>query len=154
MILTNGLTLAIEEMNDSLIEEIKPLALRHWIAVGRKDVTFSPQYENYKALDKAGMSVCLTVREIGTLVGYAIFLIRRHPYYSETFYATNDVIFLDKQARKGLNGYNFIKMCEKKMELIGANVIEWGTTLERNFGVLLERIGYQATRMIYERRIS
>lgn len=154
MIKTNGLMFDVESVTDSLIEEIKPLAIKHWIAVGRKDVTFSPQWEAYKALDAGGMSVCVTAREAGRLVGYAFFIFRRHPYYSDTFYAINDVIFLQKSVRRGMAGYNFIKICEKKMESIGANVIEWGTTFERHFGILLERMGYKPTRMIYERRIS
>lgn len=154
MIVTTGYEFAVEQFTQERVDEVIPITIKHWIEVGRKDIRFLPNFPEYIAGEREGIIRFFTVRRAGVLVGYSVFIVRHHQHYSTEMFAVQDVMFLDKTAREGMVGYKFVKFCNDELERAGVDVIVVGVNLKRDYGVLLERIGYEPTGVLFERRVN
>ena len=67
----------------------------------------SPDVAQYEALEASGQLEILVAREAGQMVGYSLFVVRRHLHYS-AFVAFEDSYFLTARLRRGGNGYRMI----------------------------------------------
>lgn len=152
MAIITDLVFAEEALTYPFLDEIVPLTVEHWIEIGRKDVRFMPTYEDYPIWHEKGFLKLFTARVGGQLVGYAVFFIRKHQHYSGDVWAIQDLMFLRKENRLGLAGYKFVKFCDKALEEAGVSVIHVAVNRDRDYGDLLERIGYSVTEIGFSRK--
>lgn len=146
---------AREEYSQSLVFEIAPLLLKHYEEIAHfKDIALSPDWSVYQRLWKAGDLRIFTARIDGRLVGYCCFFVRYNPHYSTSLQAVQDILFVDKAARLGLWPYKFIKWCDIQLKTEGVQVVYQHVKAKQDFGVLLERMGYQLQDKIYSRRLD
>lgn len=148
------LEFAEEPITFDIVEEISSLTINHWVEVGRRDLPFSPDWTIYINAGNKGVCRLFTARAEGMLVGYAVFAISPHPHYRGVTLAGQDVLFLDKGHRAGRAGIDFIRFCDGQLSVTGIDVVQQHVTFQRDFGPVLERIGYQPVSTLYERRIS
>jgi hypothetical protein len=107
----------------------------------------------YMEANNKGILRVYTARRDGVLKGYAAFIVHDSSQYAGTITATQDTIFLEKDERRGFAGSRFIRFCEDDLRDAGVHLIVQTATFQRDFGVVLERMGYIPTAILYERRL-
>ena len=133
-----------------IIEDIKPLIVRHWreIALHQDEVPLDPDYAKYKKLEAAGALCIVSCRRDAALVGYSIFFLNRHIHYKGCFMASNDVLFLDAPERKGTAGLKLIRESERILEGLGVKRVIWHIKPKHDFSPILRRFGYEQEEII------
>ncbi len=143
-----AVTFASERVAD-VWAEIYPLFEKHWQEIGEyKDIPLNPDFDLYKKIDEAIR--VYTAREFGALIGYCVFFINPNLHYKNTKQALQDVLFIQKDKR-GF-GKDFMEWCDGQLIADGVDVIHRYMSNEKDFGSLLERIGYEFKALIYSRR--
>lgn len=144
-----------EEPLGGCIDEASALMQMHWEEIcGAKDVLkLNPDRAFYAQMEAANRTVCVTARERsdGSLRGYLLHLIGRHPHYSDIVTATDDVHFLHPDVRQGMNAARLIRAAEAFARARGATVHALRTKVNPavNHSALLERMGYRATDVVH-----
>jgi len=125
--------------------ELEALLRAHYeeIALYRDRVSLEPDWETYELLEERGRLVCLTGRDDGVLIGYAAFFVFPHPHYRSHIVATNDVIFVRRDQRKGSTaGLRLIRESERVLAEVGAHRVVWHVKPKNDWSAILERLGY------------
>ena len=149
-----GLYYQPERVSD-LWEEAMPLLESHWREVAHyQDIELKPDIETYAKLEATGQLRCYTARDSGRLIGYVVFFVRPNPHYCTSLQATQDVLFLVTQARRGSTGVKLIRYAEQKLKAEHVQVIYHHAKRTNNFGQLLEHLGYELVDEIYAKRLD
>lgn len=145
-----------QEFLCSFAEESKELLQLHWqeIALNRDRIKLNPDWDAYEALESSGVLKVFTARSDNKLVGYFVVLVGNNLHYKDHLFATNDVIFLHRDYRKGLTGYKLIKFAEKCLSSDGVSVLNINTKLHKDFGPVLSRGGYNPIETVYSKYIK
>ncbi len=143
---------ATEKLAD-IIEALKPLIHDHWSEVENHQdiISLNPNFEKYKTLDEMGILHVVTMRDEKKLVGYFISFIQAHPHHMDCLMALNDVLFIDKEYRKGFNATRLIKFAETELKELGVMKTYITVKLDHDFSLLLEKMNYKARERIYEK---
>jgi GNAT superfamily N-acetyltransferase len=152
-------TFARESLTVELFHETLPLLMAHWEEIAHfKDIPLKPDQQAYQTLSTHGNLRIYTVREGvgGTLIGYAVFFLRRNMHYSTSLQAVQDILYLDPASRGRLVGYRFIKWCDDQLRAEGVQLVMHHVKVkpELDFGPMLERIGYEPVDRIFARRLD
>lgn len=140
------MTVAIQrKMLCEVVGEIDDLLRTHYEELcGHQDrKVLNPRWDQYAALEQAGMLLVLSAREGEVLVGYACFYVMPHMHYSDYTVATNDVLFLHPDHRLGTTGIRLIKQSEREAKAMGAQHIVWRSKPDTTLLKLLDRLDYQ-----------
>lgn len=131
--------------------EIVPLLEAHWeeIANHKDKIKLRPDWPRYIAMDAAGSMMIYTARDEGKLVGYFVVLITKSLHYSDHFFASNDIIFIHPDYRKGTNAIRLIRFAENDLKERGISMLIINTKTKQPFDALLDRMGYQLTERVY-----
>ena len=107
---------ASERLNSKLFDELVPLIAGHHLEISRfKDLELRPDWESYSKLSDAGVLRTYTARDNGKLVGYAIFVVQKHPHFSGSTQASEDLLYLEPSMRLGRIGLDFLKWCDQEL---------------------------------------
>lgn len=139
----------------TFIEELKGILPEHYDELCvTKDFPLVPDYEAYGRLYMAGMLRCITVREDGNLIGYAIFTVNPHLHYKTCKTAFEDIYFLKKEYRKGRLGIRLFQFAEDVLKQEGVNRVVMHTKIHLDNSRLFEYLGYKWTDKIYTKILS
>lgn len=132
-----------QERLQDIRTEIEPLLPEHWeeVALDQDTIKLDPDWEQYKRLEDLGMLLCITAREDGRLVGYAIWMITKSLHYKGYVFADNDVFFLLKSHRKWMNGYRLLTESFKILKQHGAHKAFTDMKLHRSVSLVFHRLG-------------
>lgn len=135
----------IEEWNDDFIESLKPLLEEHYqeIALHKDVVKLDPDWERYGLLAKNKTAVFIGARDNGKLIGYSVFFLVTHIHYKQLKMASNDVLYLDPEYRKGMTGIKLIKASEEILKKLDVQKILWHIKFAKDFRKILYRMGYE-----------
>jgi len=135
-------------------DEAYPLIIEHYKEISNfHDIKLDPDFEIYKAVEDAGTLRVFTARDdSGTLIGYAVFIVKSNIHYKSSLQATQDVIFIKKKNRG--TGMKFISWCDEQLKSEGVQVVYHHVKVKQNFGPALERLGYELIDLIYGRRLD
>lgn len=139
------------ETVDQCVGDIPPLLQAHWeeVALYRDEVPLSPQFDRYRAIEKTGRLVVITARYEGALIGYSVFIINQHLHYSTCRVASNDVLFLVKDYRKGSDaGRRLIRASEVLLSSMGVQRMTWHIKPKNDWSPILVRMGYEREEII------
>ncbi len=147
---------AREEYSESLAAELFPLNQSHNDEVFPfTDIKLEPDYEQYGIFEKTGMLRIFTVRSGLQLFGYAFFFVTKSAHYKNSIQACEDMLYLSPEVRKGFTAARFIKWCDTQLKNEGVQVVYQNVThYGKNFGMVLERIGYVPFETLYARRLD
>lgn len=134
-------------------EDARPLLEKHWeeIALNKDTIKLNPDWDAYADLEDAGILKIFTARSDGNLIGYFVVFVRSHIHYKDNLFAYNDILYLDKDYRKGFTGSKLIKFAEKCLKEDGVSVIVVNTKRHKPFDVLLSWLGYKHIENIYSK---
>jgi GNAT superfamily N-acetyltransferase len=137
--------IAVEPLSEQLIEEFKSLIELHYqeIALHKDSVPLDPDWDRYAAIDATDNLMIVTARnEKQELIGYSVFFITPHIHYKSTIVASNDILYLHPDYRKGRVGIRLLKDSETACRHRGVNKILWHIKFAKDFRNILYRLGY------------
>ena len=137
-------------------EEAGPLLLEHWeeIAVDKDSVPLDPDWPTYFNLDSAGAVHCVTARDGGKLIGYAVYFVIPSLHYRGLLVADSDIFWLSPEHRKGLTGVRLLKFAEETLVLRGVNRIVNKVKIKHDVGAIFERMGYEPFERLYMKKVG
>jgi hypothetical protein len=145
--------IGFEPLDDLLADGLEEMLFDHWQEVGldHDTIPLAPDWDEYRALEKMGRHRTIAMREFGELVGYNAFFTNKSLNYRHTLFATNNVIWLKPEKRKGMAGVRLIKESERLLGLVGAVKIFYhikvhillGAKRSGTMGDLLLHLGYR-----------
>lgn len=131
-----------------------PLWEEHYKETASKNYgALDPDLTIYDALAAQGLLRVFTAREDLLLVGYQVFFVTHHPHHKDQIQAEQDILYLSRAQRVGLNGYQFLKFCIDELRREGVHVICQRISARNDFGRLLERLGFELEDLVYSRRL-
>lgn len=140
---------------EHVIAEMMPLLERHFEEISaNQDIPLEVDRDGYQKLQDLGTLRIFTARKQGQLIGYSVYFIHHNLHYKSSLQAVQDVLFIDKEHRKGTVGGHLIKWCDNQLRSEGVQVVYHHVKAAHNFGPLLERIGYKLVDLIYARRLD
>lgn len=144
-----------KELLCEMAAEVDALLELHYdeLTLDKDVVKLAPMWEEYAALERVDRFVVFTARDGAALVGYAAFFVVRHLHYGANTIAVNDVLFLHKDHRKGLNAARYIKYCEAQVRAMSAQKITWASKLNKALVVILKRMGYAEEDVIMGKKL-
>lgn len=142
-----------EECLTDIIDEFREIVKDHYheIALYQDRVPLDPDYGRYIAMDEAGIVCCVTARDEGKLVGYAIFFVMPHIHYKSTVFAMNDILYLAPEYRGGSLGVDLLTISESILITLGANVVQLHMKVHKPWHKLAEACGYSMGEYTYSK---
>ena len=136
--------------------DIQRLLEMHWeeIALNKDYIKLNPDWDAYEDLEQCGRLKIFTARSDDKLVGYFVVLVGTNIHYKDHLFASNDVIYLDPEYRKGMTGIKLIKAAEKWLKDDGVSVLVINTKVHRPFDSVLERLGFNLIERAYSKRLK
>lgn len=137
-------------------DECIPLIERHWeeIAINKDRIKLNPDWEVYEKLEELGVLTIFTARHFGKLVGYFVVIVQSNIHYKDHVFASNDIIYLHPDYRKGMTGVKLIKFAEKCLKKDGVSVMVMNTKVHSPFDIILERLGFTPIERLYSKYIG
>lgn len=142
-----------------LWSELLPLARDHWREVRWDDTEADPDCARYDAAEAAGAYRLLTARgdhhELGRpLIGYAGYWICPSAQRRGALEAAQDMLYLRPDCRRGWLGAELIREGDRMLAELGVSIVYHHVrTAARDFGPVLQRLGYQPIETTYARKI-
>ncbi|NUX58645.1 GNAT family N-acetyltransferase [Paraburkholderia youngii] len=138
------ITFATETV-DEVRPDIGPLLEKHYeeVAMHKDAISLAPDWARYQQLENQDRLMAFTARDDGRLIGYSVWFMDMHIHYAGALIATNDVIFVDKDYRRGTNaGTDLILYSEKMLKQIGVTKALWHIKFDHDWSAILKRRGY------------
>lgn len=139
----------------TFIEELRLLLPEHYEELCvTKDFPLLPDYEAYGRLVVADMLRCITCRNDGKLIGYAIFIVQPHLHYKSCKTAFEDLYFVKKEFRQGRIGIRLFQYAEDVLKKAGVHRIIMHTKIHLDNSRLFEYLGYKHTDKLFTKILS
>ena len=145
------------ERFETTLADAHELLRAHWreVALYQAEVPLAPDFERYRTAEKRDALVVLAARDEGRLIGYSVFLLHWHLHYKTCLVASNDVLFLAREHRRGSTaGLRLITASEDELgrerDRRGATQIRvtWHIKPENDWSAILKRRRYKQEEII------
>ena len=145
-----------QEFLPTVEKDIRPLIQKHWedIALNKDKIKLNPDWDAYYVLEQAGVLKIFTAREGDLLVGYFVVIIQYNMHYKDHLFASNDIIFLHPDYRKGRTGIKLIQFAEKCLKEDGVSVLSINTKVHKPFDNLMQFLKFSLVERIYSKYIG
>jgi len=145
-----------QEFLSQVEAECQELIKLHWeeIALNKAKIKLNPDWEAYYKAEESGNFSVFTARSEGKLIGYFAVFIGSNPHYKDHLFATNDVIYLHRDFRKGLTGVKLIRFAEKCLKEDGVSVLSINTKVHQPFDVIMKRLGFNLIERVYSKYLG
>lgn len=116
----------------------------HWdeIALNKDLMKLKPLLDKYYQLEANGMLLIIGAYVDGELVGYSVNFLSQHLHYADLWTCMNDIVFVDKAARKSGVGAALIRHTEELAKERGAQMMLWHVKENTSMAALLPNLGY------------
>ena len=140
-----------QEFLDQVKDDILSLLDLHYkeIALNQDKIKLNPDWDVYSELEQQGKLKIFTARDNDTLVGYFVVVVGVNMHYKDHTFACNDIIYLNKDYRKGFAGIKLIKFAKKCLTEDGVSVLAINTKVHQPFDKVLERLGFNLIERVY-----
>ena len=156
--------IAFEPLDQLLADGLEEMLFDHWQEVGldHDEVPLAPNWAEYREHERVGRHRVIAMREFGELVGYNAFFVNKSLNYRHTLFATNNVIWVKPEKRKGMAGIRLLRDSEKLLKGIGAVKIFYhikvhvllGARQSGTMGDILLRLGYRRIEECYSKLLT
>ena len=147
------------EFKQEFINNVKPEIINlinlHWdeIALNKDVIKLNPDWNTYYDLEDNNKLKIFTARFNNALIGYFIVIISVHLHYKDHLFATNDILYMHPDYRKGFAGIKLIKYAEQCIKEDGISVMTINVKEHKSFGVILERLDYTPVETVYSKAL-
>ena len=137
-------------------EDIIPLIESHWeeVATNKDHIKLNPDWDAYEKLEESGMLTIFTARCSDKLIGYFVVILTKSIHYKDHLFASNDILYLHKDYRKGFAGIRLIKFAEKYLKEDGVSVLTINTKVHKPFDKVLERLKFKNVERVYSKYLK
>lgn len=143
---------ALEVFTPKLYGEMWPLFEAHYGELANfKDIPLDPDVTHYDYLQKLGFLRVFTYRKDLQLFGYCVFVVTKHPHYSGSKQAREELVYISPKSRG--DGVRFIKFCDESLKSEDVQAIYYSVNNNFDFSPILSRLGYEAVDTTYARRL-
>jgi len=138
-----------------MLEHATELFAEHYeeIALNKQVMQLKPDAEKYLEIEAKGSLFILAAYADNELVGYSVNFTTNHMHYSDLIVASNDLLFISKQHRKGKVGLKLIRATESKAKSVGAKLMLWHAKPDTALVGLLPRLGYGVQDIIFSTEV-
>ncbi len=145
-----------QEFLTSVVDDIKPLIKSHWdeIALNQDRIKLNPDWEAYQNFEDQHRLRIFTARDEGELVGYFVVIIGVNIHYKDHLFASNDIIYLSPNHRKGFTGIRLIKFAEKCLREDGISVLTINTKVHQPFDKLMDFLKFNKVERVYSKYVG
>ena len=145
-----------QEFLSSVRGEIEPLLNSHWeeIALNKEKIKLNPDWDAYQSLEDQGKLKIFTARDDGQLVGYFVVIVGTNIHYKDHLFASNDIIYLSPNHRKGFTGIKLIKFAEKCLKTDGISVLTINTKVHQPFDKLMDFLKFRKIERVYSKYLG
>ncbi len=142
-----------EELVENLIEELKPLLVKHWDELANHKDTrpLNPSFDYYIRLSQAGKFKIITARDADRLIGYVCYVIAPNPHYIDWLYAVCDVYFIDPEYRYQGVGADLFKYAEEFLKMLGVKSTTAHVKVNHPHDALFTSAGYVLVERHFEK---
>lgn len=146
------LTCQVESFTERL-GEFRPLFPLHWeeLALNKDKVPLDPQYDVYIQREARGELLFVTLRELGTPVGYFIGFIAPGLHYRTCLTCTMDIFYVHPAKRGGRGGIKLFKFVEKELRRRGVDRWFVGSKCHADASWLFEILGFDRVEVYYSK---
>jgi GNAT superfamily N-acetyltransferase len=136
--------------------EIEPLLNSHWeeIALNKEKIKLNPDWDAYESFEHQGKLKIFTARDEGQLVGYFVVIVGTNIHYKDHLFASNDIIYLSPNHRKGFTGIKLIKFAEKCLKNDGVSVLTINTKVHQPFDKLMDFLKFRKIERVYSKYLG
>lgn len=144
-----------EDFNE-VKDQVDELTHKNWEDTGlsKYGIKLNPDWDIYETLNKSYMLGVYTVRKQNNLVGYLTVVSREHHHYKNTVFASNDILFIEKEHRKGLLGYFLVKYAVKDLKNLGADVLLFTSNIDKPYDSILKRLDFQPLEKVFIKKLG
>lgn len=136
---------ANESLVASLLETTR-LWQQHWAETetAYRKFPMNPDFKQFGAMEKAGMSRYFTARVDGELVGHLYFIVHTNRH-TQTLTAVEDFYFFTPAHRKGMNAIKLLRYAVDQLRAEGVEQIGMSSKLtgSKNIDPVLKRVGFK-----------
>ena len=145
-----------EFLSSSEGKDREKLLNAHWeeVALNKDKIKLNPDYDRYYELEELGILKIFTVRDSGSLVGYFACFVMPHLHYKDHYFATNDVIYISPEHRRGFTALKLIKFAEGCLKEDGVSVLVVNTKSHKPFHKLMEFLKFSPSETLYSKYIG
>jgi len=142
-----------QEFLSQVKDDIKPLLEKDWLEIehNKSVKTLDPDWDAYYNIESSNMLRIFTARDNIKLVGYFVVLLIPSLHNKGLVQGVVDIIYLDKEYRKGFTGYKLFKFSEKCLREDNIKVIHVTTTEVNPIDPILDRLGYSKIETKFEK---
>ena len=139
-----------------VVSEINELLSLDWEEVGRFGDLYplEPDWELYQVIEDNGSLRVFTARDDKILVGYFTVVSSPSLHSKGKLIASNDVIFLHPNYRKGFVGVKLFKFAEKCIKEDGFQQLQVSYTERFDISPILSMLGYTKVETKFEKRLN
>jgi GNAT superfamily N-acetyltransferase len=145
-----------QEFVSQVKDECQYLIELHWneIALNKDVIKLNPDWEAYQDLEDKQKLRVFTARDEGKLVGYFVVIVGSNLHYKDHLFASNDIIYLHSDYRKGFAGVRLIKFAERCLKEDGVSVLTINTKVHQPFDRLLDRLKFSKIERVYSKYLG
>ena len=145
-----------QEFLTSVVDDIKPLIKSHWdeIALNQDRIKLNPDWDAYQNFEDQDRLRIFTSRDKDELVGYFVVIIGVNIHYKDHLFASNDIIYLSPNHRKGFTGIRLIKLAEKCLREDGISVLTINTKVHQPFDKLMDFLKFNKIERVYSKYVG
>ena len=135
--------------------ELQSLAEREYAEVGQKDLDrLNIDWARYGELDAARKLATFIAKRDGVIVGYAVFVVQTHIHYQDALVAANSAVYVVPEARVGRVALKLLRYAEIGLKAQGVKKVYYHVKRERDFGRLLEHLGYRDAERLFAKALA
>jgi N-acetylglutamate synthase-like GNAT family acetyltransferase len=136
-------------------DQLQVLAEREYDEVGQKDLDrLNVDWARYRELDAAGKLATFIAKRDGNVVGYAVFVVQTHIHYQDALVAANSAVYVVPDARAGRVVLKLLRYAEIGLKAQGVKKVYYHVKREKDFGRLLEHLGYQDCERMFAKALG
>lgn len=135
---------SVEELTNSLIEEIAPLLINHWheTAHHKDEIPLDPDYLTYLKMQEHGCLLVTTARDNEKIVGYFTNIFTPHLHHKNHIMSSADIFYIDPDYRNKNVFAGLFKFTLEELKSRSVSVVNMHTRNTHDFSRFLENMGF------------
>lgn len=145
------LTTAVEPWSDFAAEAQGALWPLHWkeLALDQDKVPLAPQMDEYARREAAGMTLVVTLRAYGKLVGYYVGFVSHGLHYATCLTLHLDMFWVHPDHRNGFSGKRLFRAVEAEARRRGVQRMYVGSKVHKDASRLFVALKYEPVETTY-----